>query len=194
MLRRDFIKAMSCSVALATATKPEILLASTSSVANLVSTPEQLYSYMGSSPYMLDLQRAGERYQIDLRYPNGVAIAAYMLRDIKANRQGYPNLDLLKLAAWSQAWLAAQKSYTLLHVNSGLRTFRTNSSIEGAARNSRHLPDHRGIFYAMDVKPEGVDRKFFGDLIAQPKFGGVGWYSTHVHFDIRDKVAYWGKR
>lgn len=194
MLRRDFIKAMSASVALATVAQPELVFASSNSLANHVGNAEQLYQYMANSPYLLDIQRAGERYQVDLRYPNGVAIAAYMLRDIRANRQGYPNLDLLKLAAWSQAWLASQRSHTLLHINSGLRTQKTNSAIEGAARNSRHLPDSRGIFYAMDVRPEGVDRSYFGELISKPKFGGVGWYSTHVHFDIRDKVAYWGKR
>lgn len=185
MLRRDFLKGSAAGL---------LLLNTPGHALGAGDLGHDLFTYFDSSPYILDIQRGDERYKIDLRHEAGHRIAAYLLRDVRANRQGYPNPAMLKLAAWSQAWIAANGSHTVLKINSGLRTRATNNSIEGAARNSRHLPDKDGMFYAMDIDPLGVDKKFFGELLATPRFGGVGWYNTHIHIDIRERPAYWGKR
>lgn len=145
-------------------------------------------------PFLLDAQRNGERFKIDLRTKEGYEAARYLLRDIRdGNTKGYPNPYLLRLAAWFQAYVAQNYQYTVLNITSGLRTSKTNSRIEGAAQNSKHLTDEFGFFHAMDVKPIGLDVGTAGEVMRLAKNGGVGWYNTHVHFDIREKTAYWGK-
>jgi uncharacterized protein YcbK (DUF882 family) len=147
---------------------------------------------MTAEPCVIDMARAGERYLIDLRSPEGLRVAAYLLRDVEyGNLVGTPEFDLLRLAAWAQAWMAAYGRYTVLDVHSGLRTREHNSRLEKAKINSLHIPRIGNRFSAMDVDPYGIDRDYFGQLVATTKFGGVGWYSTHIHFDCRAHPAYW---
>lgn len=144
------------------------------------------------APCMLDMQRGRERYLIDLRTDEGLRAAAWLLRDIRAgNVVGKPNYDTLRLAAWAQAELAARGSYAVFDLHSGLRINGTNKTTEGAAKDSRHKPDALMRFSAIDLSPIGIDKNYFGDLISKPRFGGVGWYKTHIHFDVRDRPAYW---
>jgi uncharacterized protein YcbK (DUF882 family) len=146
-------------------------------------------------PTLLDLQRAGERFQIDISTREGYQTAAWVLRDIRAgNKTGFPNIEMLQLAAWAQAVLAEHYQYTVFEVTSGLRTPGTNSAIEGAARNSRHLPDSNQQFFAMDIKPIGAKIDQVTKILQHPAFGGVGTYNTHVHFDIRDKAVVWSRK
>ena len=147
------------------------------------------------TPTLLDLQRAGERFQIDISTREGYQTAAWVLRDIRAgNKTGFPNIEMLQLAAWAQAVLAEHYQYTVFEVTSGLRTPGTNSAIEGAARNSRHLPDASQQFFAMDIKPIGAKIDQVTKILQHPAFGGVGTYNTHVHFDIRDKAVIWSRK
>jgi uncharacterized protein YcbK (DUF882 family) len=140
---------------------------------------------------LLDIQRGADRFQIDFSTAEGYKTAAWMLRDIRANRMGVPNIEMLRLAAWAQVVLAQHQAYTVFEITSGLRTHHTNSIVEGAARNSRHLPDENGQFYAMDIKPIGVNIDQLAKTLQYPAFGGVGVYSSHVHFDIRDYATQW---
>jgi len=140
---------------------------------------------------LLDIQRGPDRFQIDFSTPEGYRTAAWMLRDIRANRVGVPNIEMLQLAAWAQIVLAEHHAYTVFEVTSGLRTHHTNSIIEGATRHSRHLPDESGQFYAMDIKPIGVNIDQLAKILQYPAFGGVGVYRSHVHFDIRDYATQW---
>lgn len=142
---------------------------------------------------LLDVQRGSDRFQIDFSTPEGYQTAAWLLRDIRANRTGLPNIEMLQLAAWAQVALAEHHAYTVFEITSGLRTHQTNSVVEGAARNSRHLPDSNGQFYAMDIKPVGVNIDQLAKILQYPAFGGVGVYRSHVHFDIRDKPVRWSK-
>ncbi|MEW6204961.1 MAG: D-Ala-D-Ala carboxypeptidase family metallohydrolase [Pseudomonadota bacterium] len=140
---------------------------------------------------LLDIQRGPDRFQIDFSTAEGYKTAAWLLRDVRANRVGVPNIEMLQLAAWAQVVLAEHHAYTVFEVTSGLRTHHTNSIIEGAARHSRHLPDENGQFYAMDIKPFGVNIDQLAKILQYPAFGGVGVYRSHVHFDIRDHATQW---
>ena len=171
--RREFVKGLAAAVA-------------------FVGTKEVYGQAVGFIPYTLDMQRGKERFLLDLRTAEGLRAAAWLLRDIRAgNVIGIPNMDTLRLAAWAQASLAAQGAHSVFNIHSGLRTLATNSSTEGHAQNSRHIPDSLMRFSAIDLDPIGINKVYFGNLIAQPRFGGVGWYSTHIHFDVREKPAYW---
>lgn len=129
---------------------------------------------------------------IDISTPEGYRAAAWVLRDIRAgNVTGFPHLEMLYLAAWSQAILAEHFTYTVFEVSSGLRTRQSNLSTEGAALNSRHLPDSQGQFFAMDIKPIGAQLQQVSQVIKHPAFGGVGTYQNHIHFDIRNQAVSW---
>ena len=143
---------------------------------------------------LLDVQRGSDRFQIDFSTQEGFRTAAWLLRDIRANRVGIPNIEMLQLAAWAQVVLAEHHAYTVFEVTSGLRTQQTNSVVEGAARNSRHLPDANGQFFAMDIKPVGVNIDQLAKILQYPAFGGVGIYHSHVHFDIREKAVTWNNK
>lgn len=147
----------------------------------------------GGEPRWLDLQRGDERFQIDLDTFEGYRMAAYLLRDVQSGRQGFPDLNLLRLAAWSQAVMAQSVAYTAFRVTSGLRTQQSNLQIEGAARNSRHLPDSQGRFFAMDVAPVGSQVEQLAGALVRAGFGGVGVYEKHVHFDVRETPVFWRK-
>ena len=144
-------------------------------------------------PVLLDLQRGDDRFQIDLQSFEGYRMAAYLLRDVRSGQQGFPDPDLLRLAAWSQAVMTQSFGYTAFRVTSGLRTRQSNQNTEGAARNSRHLPDGQGRFYAMDVEPVGGRIEQLATALIRAGFGGVGVYERHVHFDVRETPVFWRK-
>lgn len=172
--RRDFLKSFGAGIALV-------------SSGGAFSASPQL-----AEPCVIDMMRRKERYLIDLRSPEGLRVASYLLRDIQAgNLQGTPDINTLRLAAWAQAWMAMYGTYTVLDIHSGLRTREHNARVENAATNSLHIPRAGNRFSAIDVNPYGIDREYFGKLVATTKFGGVGWYKTHIHFDCRPTPAYW---
>lgn len=170
-------------------TRREFLKAFSLSAASLASGAA--FGQNAPEPYLLDMQRGKDRYLIDLRTNEGLKAAAWLLRDVQAGVIGVPNLDTLRLAAWTQATAAAYGQYIVLKANSGLRMPRTNARTEKAAHQSRHLPDAYLRFSAIDVDPIGMHLDAYGKLVAHPKFGGVGWYDTHIHFDRRERPAYW---
>jgi uncharacterized protein YcbK (DUF882 family) len=83
------------------------------------------------------------------------------------------------LSAISQAAMKDGHSGRIV-VTSGYRTPRTNSRLEGAARNSLHLKGR-----AVDFSLEGVPTKPIFDYMVWLGVGGVGNYPRHhfVHID-----------
>ena len=166
-------------------------LAAASSVSLVAHLDKLAWATQAPNLTLLDVQRGSDRFQIDFGTPEGYRTAAWMLRDIRANRVGVPKVEMLQLAARTQSVLAEHHAYTVFEITSGLRTHHTNSVTEGAARNSRHLPDENGQFYAMDIKPIGVNIDQLAKTLQYPAFGGVGVYRSHVHFDIREYATQW---
>ena len=78
-----------------------------------------------------------------------------------------------------------------IHVNSGYRSPRYNSSV-GGAENSQHLYGQ-----AADIVVSGYSPRQVGDaierLIREGKMrqGGLGRYSTFIHYDTRGSKARW---
>ena len=78
-----------------------------------------------------------------------------------------------------------------IHINSGYRTLAHNISVNGA-KESQHL-----LAKAADITIKGMNPSevycAVETLIAEGKMqqGGLGLYSTFVHYDVRDKKARW---
>lgn len=143
---------------------------------------------------VLDLQRADQRFRLDVSTKQGYQTAAWLLRDIKANNQmAWPSMNLLLWASYLQQALAVMHRYTVFEITSGLRTPATNQSTEGAAQQSRHLPDQNNRFYAMDIKPLGASLDQLVSLADQTTQGGIGRYESHLHLDVRQHAARWQK-
>ena len=71
------------------------------------------------------------------------------------------------------------------HINSGYRSPEHNLSV-GGAENSFHL---RGM--AFDISTRNLDRT---ELVRQAKelgFRGIGYYTSFIHLDTRDREAVW---
>lgn len=75
-----------------------------------------------------------------------------------------------------------------VRINSGLRTQRTNATLEGAAPNSYHLTAQ-----ACDINIDGIDPSKIADYVWSMQFGGVGYYPTFVHIDS-GPLRFWGRR
>ena len=80
-----------------------------------------------------------------------------------------------------------------LHVVSGIRCAQHNENI-GGARRSWHVPEfHEGIGFAADVSSRVLSPEDLAILGARflGRNGGIGVYSSWVHFDVRDERAFW---
>lgn len=71
-------------------------------------------------------------------------------------------------------------------VLSGYRCPTHNRNV-GGAKNSQHM---RGI--AADIYIEGVSSDDVFSYLAKHE-GGLGWYPTFTHVDVRGNAARWGK-
>lgn len=164
MNRRDFVKAVGASV---------LALTSLPAAAKPASWP-------------LWMKRGKEEFRFDAATKEGFEIARYVMRDVRAGGvKGLPHLELLKQLSVAQSQFAAFGVHSLFRVNSGLRTHGTNNSIEGAARNSFHLPDKNGWFFAADIHPEGIaDLQRVAGWMRYLGMGGIGVYPSHLHVDV----------
>lgn len=157
-------------------------------VAVAASSPQALaYSgQAGQGGWPIWASRAGETYYFDARTPEGYRIAQYLLRDIRANRVGFPHPYLLRSLAQIQAWWAQYGRHVCLEITSGLRTYQTNKSTEGAARASLHLPDERGRFFAVDFRPGNVALDVAARWLRAAGVGGIGLYVERgfLHADV----------
>ena len=78
-----------------------------------------------------------------------------------------------------------------IHINSGYRSQSHNAAV-GGVQNSQHLTAS-----AADISVKGMStnqiKQAIENLIDSGKMkqGGVGFYSTWIHYDIRGKKARW---
>lgn len=122
--------------------------------------------------------------------PKGYAEACHMLRDVRAGVTLTIDLRLLNILRGTTGWL--ESAYGIrepYEINSGARTPRTNSTTEGAAKDSFHM---KGM--ASDGKIRGLPVDYQGRLVAAYQAGGVGFYidRNFIHQDV-GRVRYWAK-
>ena len=176
MNRRDFLKAVSLSCA---------------AMANQAKAQEQGNSgTVYRTPTILWLKRGADALQFDYSTEQGYRSASWLLRDIQAGQQGYPDWRLLQTLSWMQTWLAMYGHHVEFDTLSGLRTAATNNRTEGAAQNSCHLPDSRGVFRAIDFRTKTIPADYLGKLAALLQQGGVGFYQRNfVHIDTGSLIG-----
>lgn len=111
----------------------------------------------------------------------------WMLRDVRAGAHVRMDPRLIAILDWTQRYLARYGYNQPLHVLSGYRSPRTNSSTEGAAKNSQHL-----IGKAADIRLPGLSADYLSRLFAWLAQGGVGLYSesNFAHVDT-GRVRQW---
>ncbi|MEB0032978.1 DUF882 domain-containing protein [Undibacterium sp. RTI2.1] len=142
------------------------------------------------TPTLLWLKRGADELQFDYSTELGYRKASFLLRDVTANRQGYPDWRLLQTLSWMQTFLAMYGHHVRFDALSGLRTPYTNSHTENAAQNSFHLPDHRGIFRAIDFRTTSIPSTYLGQLAAKLQQGGVGFYQRNfLHVDTGNLIG-----
>lgn len=131
------------------------------------------------------LTRGRDEYRVDIATKDGYKALRWALRDVMADKMGYPDLALLSALSRAQTALASLKMHSRFDFTSGLRTPQTNSKIEGAAQASLHLPDADGYFKASDFRAKGFDSEFTAKLMRMVGMGGIGIYHVRdfVHAD-----------
>lgn len=176
--RREFLRALSFST---------VVLSHKTTHAQMYGDSARIPA---SIPHVIDLQRGRERLLIDILTPEGMRAAAHLLRDVKAGYTALPHTNMLTLLAWFQAVVALHGHHETLIITSGARRRDTNALIEGAADNSRHIPNKDGIFSAADLQPTRLSINSVADVFAHAKFGGIGEYKSHLHIDY-GRIARW---
>lgn len=113
-----------------------------------------------------------------------------ILRDVNAGVVAHIDVELMDLMFAIQSWLVSWGIDIPMQINSGYRTERTNSAIEGAARASLHVQGR-----AADIRMSGIPSDYLGRLAAIFGVGGVGFYAQR-HFTHIDtgSVRYWKGR
>lgn len=113
-----------------------------------------------------------------------------LMRDVRADSVAHIDVELMDLMFAIQSWLVAWGIDIPMVVTSGFRTPKTNSSLEGAAKNSMHIQGR-----AVDVRMNGVPVDYLGRLAAIFSVGGVGFYTSRNfnHLDTGN-VRYWSAR
>lgn len=135
----------------------------------------------------LKMRRGKEGYMFDAATREGFAVARYLMRDIRGgNVQGLPHLSILQSLSQSQVWFAAYGVDTVFELTSGLRLPSTNAKTEGASKNSLHMPDKNGWFFAADVRPGTVDIEKAAGWFRLAGLRGIGIYPTDdfLHVDV----------
>lgn len=165
--RRRFLAAAAAAIAL-----PQVVLAA-------ASTPGKERG--------LWLRRSGTGEECRLVYSRDGKLllrpyrdVCHVMRDVKAQKIGVIDPDLLDVLYLTQKWFSAQGVRQPLIINSGFRTEKTNASIEGAARASLHTQGSAADIWIPGVTPDQITQLglFF-------KAGGIGYYPKQgfVHLD-----------
>lgn len=167
MNRRDFLKAVTASVALVGA--------------------GQAGASVAPASWPLWMRRGSEEARFDAATREGFETARYLLRDIQGGGvKGLPHLEMLRTLSLTQSYFALYGVHSLFDATSGLRLPATNRSIEGAAQRSFHLPDKNGWFFATDFVPRGVPIDKAAGWMRYAGLGGIGIYPTSnfLHADV----------
>lgn len=111
---------------------------------------------------------------------SGYQQACWALRDAKdGNATIRMDVQLFNLMYAIQEWARmAGKPNPLITVNSGYRTARRNSRIEGAALNSMHIHGK-----AADITVNGIEPWQVAEMAKHFNGGGVGMYNSFTHID-----------
>lgn len=122
--------------------------------------------------------------------PLGYNQANYILRDKRQKLMANTDLKLLDLLCAVQAWMVVMGNNNPIIVTSGYRSPKTNSKIEGAAKNSMHMKAKAVDFIVPNLSP-----KVIGDLAKAFQAGGVGIYLNRKfnHLDT-STVRTWTKK
>lgn len=106
--------------------------------------------------------------------------ACYLLRDTRQNITVAMDIQVLDVLTMVQRFLLLHNVRVPLNIHSGYRSEATNSSIEGAAKNSLHK-----LGKAVDLHIEGIPSETLARLGLFLGKGGVGFYpkSGFVHLD-----------
>lgn len=117
----------------------------------------------------------------------GYLAACQLLRDVRAGQAAYMSPDLLDTLCVMQRWLRHHGHRGDIYVNSGYRTAKTNSGLEGAKKNSYHL---KGM--AADITIPGIPTKVITNMAIMLEKGGVGFYASKnfVHIDT-GRLRHW---
>lgn len=84
-----------------------------------------------------------------------------------------------------------RSAFGAVHIVSGYRTPHENGMV-GGAPDSRHLYDTHPSTPAVDLTCEnGTTRDWYNWLARQLIAGGLGYYTSHVHVDLRSTAARW---
>lgn len=111
---------------------------------------------------------------------SGYQQACWALRDLKdGNAMARMDVQLFNLMYAIQEWACmAGKSNPLITINSGYRTRRHNSKVEGAALNSLHIYGK-----AADIVVRGIEPWQVAEMAKHFNGGGVGMYNSFTHID-----------
>lgn len=149
--------------------------------------------YQTSHPRTLWIRRGKDEFLLDVYTKEGYSRLAWLARDIRAGDiVGTPDPRLVRQSVWVQDRLARHGYRRPLVMTSGLRMPHTNSTTEGAARASFHLPDENMKFKAFDFEVPGVPSSVLASVALSARDGGVGFYGDkgHVHIDS-GQVRFW---
>lgn len=93
---------------------------------------------------------------------------------------------LFDLIYATQFWFYQLMGYESHHlITSAFRTESTNQRV-GGALHSQHL-----MGKALDGRIVGLDLNSYAQMLKSFKAGGVGLYSTHVHWDVGRQSCFW---
>ncbi|WNV05925.1 D-Ala-D-Ala carboxypeptidase family metallohydrolase [Candidatus Methylospira mobilis] len=141
---------------------------------------------------LLWIKRGKDEFRANLNDVEHYRQVCWLLRDTRANVNRLASPWLLHSVAMLQALVAKEIGWKPIEVVSGLRMPETNRAV-GGCRNSFHLPDARGMFYAMDVRMQGVSSTTVGRIWQNLGQGGTGFYEgkNFVHLDVGNPRS-WG--
>lgn len=148
-------------------------------------------------PRELWLRRHGTKEEVRLTYwrdgalvADGYWQACAVLRDRKANRMTAIDPAVLDVLRGIHGYYEAWRWKHPIVITSGYRTGATNSSTEGAAKNSMHL-----FGKAVDLYVPGIPVDHIRRLGLYLQQGGVGYYPDNgfTHLDT-GKIRTWRGR
>ena len=123
-------------------------------------------------------------------YEPGYRELCLLLKDHRQDEAIPIDPRLFDLLCAMQAWVGYYGYKDPIQINSGYRSQKTNSRLEGAARNSMHLYGK-----AADIVFPGLPTSYIGQLAQRYAGGGVGFYpsSGFIHVDTGRQRTWRGR-
>jgi uncharacterized protein YcbK (DUF882 family) len=153
-----------------------------------------LFALSKEENYTLTVKRNGILFSVPFIENGSVNVEGYkklcyICADIKDGKAAQMDPNLFYILAKTQYYLYFNQNIkSAIEINSGYRTFHTNSRLEGAAKNSMHLHAK-----ALDVKIQGVTPLQLAKIMRHFGARGIGIYDSHLHIDTWKIRAWLGK-